>query len=49
MPKTTRYDLTTNYDTFYKWLDTCPVHLNIRKIDHDYIEVGFFSVMDEEE
>ena len=38
-----------NYDNFFKWLDTCPVHLNITKVDNDYIEVGFFSVMDEEE
>lgn len=42
-------ELTTDYDTFYKWLDTCPVNSNIMKIDHDYMEIGFFAVMDEEE
>tara|TARA_Y100000004_G_scaffold187768_1_gene240986 strand:+ start:652 stop:798 length:147 start_codon:yes stop_codon:yes gene_type:complete len=42
-------ELTTDNDTFYKWLDTCPVNSNITKIDYDYIEIGFFAVIDEEE
>ena len=45
----TRYDLTTDYDTFYNWLDTCPVHWRHRQSDGDYIEIGFFSVMNEED
>jgi len=48
MSNRTRYDLVTDVDTFYKWLDTCPVHLNVRKIDGDYIEIGFFSILEEE-
>lgn len=45
----TRYSLTTDLDTFYKWLETCPVHWNERKVDGDYVEVGFFSVVMEDE
>ena len=44
MEKVTRYDKVTNLTAFYKWLDTCPVHSNVRKIDGDYIEIGFWSV-----
>jgi len=47
--KQTRYDLVTDTETFYKWLDTCPVHWRHRLNDADYIEIGFFSIMDEDE
>lgn len=43
----TRYDLVTDIDTFYRWLETCPVHWRHRQSDGDYIEIGFFSVMED--
>jgi len=49
MSKQTRYDLVTDVDTFYNWLDTCPVHWRHRVVDGDYIEIGFFSVLEEEQ
>ena len=45
----TRYDLTTDTETFYKWLETCPVHYRFTKLDNDYVEFGFFSVIAEGE
>tara|TARA_B100001996_G_scaffold380104_2_gene366966 strand:- start:5 stop:160 length:156 start_codon:yes stop_codon:yes gene_type:complete len=45
----TRYDLVTDIDTFYKWLETCPVHYRFTKHDEDYVELGFFSVMEEQD
>ena len=44
MQKQTRYDKVADETAFYKWLDTCPVHSNVRKIDGDYVEIGFWSV-----
>jgi hypothetical protein len=48
MNNLTRYDLVTDRDTFYAWLETCPVHWRQRQNDGDYVEIGFFSVMEEE-
>ena len=42
----TRYDLVTDYSTFAKWLETCPVHFRFVRDSEDYIEVGFFSVLE---
>lgn len=41
-----RYDLVTDAETFYKWLETCPVHYRFRRLDEDYVEFGFFSVQE---
>ena len=46
MSKQTRYDLVTDAETFYKWLETCPVHYRFRRLDEDYVEFGFFSVQE---
>ena len=43
----TRYDLVTDYSTFAKWLETCPVHFRFVRDSEDYIEVGFFSVLED--
>ena len=34
-------ELTTDNDTFYKWLDTCPVNSNIINLQGDNVESGF--------
>ena len=44
----TRYDLTVDSKTFYEWLETCPVHYRFRRLDVDYVEFGFFSIMEEQ-
>ena len=44
----TRYDMVTDTDTFYNWLETCPVHYRFIKHDNDYYELGFFSILEEE-
>ena len=47
MSKQTRYDLVSDAETFYKWLETCPVHYRFRRLDEDYVEFGFFSVKED--
>ena len=42
-----RYDLVTDAETFYKWLESCPVHYRFKRIDEDYVEFGFFSVQEQ--
>ena len=42
-----RYDLVTDEETFYKWLESCPVHYRFKRIDKDYVEFGFFSVQEQ--
>ncbi len=31
-------------DDFYLWLETCPINYRERKIDGDYVEIGFFEI-----
>ena len=45
----TRFDLVTDYSTFAKWLETCPVHFRFVRDSEDYIEVGFFSVLEDKD
>ena len=48
MARQTRYDLVTDAETFYNWLESCPVHFRFIKLDNDYVEFGFFSILEEE-